>query len=421
MSKVKKIVIISVTALVAALIVLLIVTYCDLTDQPKAALMTYSAKQTAKEYMREKYGDSPLIIDTDPIYSGGFMFDRGNLEGILINYNGFQAEVVNGEVRDNRQNEDIIAAFDKKYLRNNELFSEMTGTSVSLLFADAETGADLTSIYFDGNIDEFLRAAKPRISVRASGVGYAGKNEEAPVEIRKMLENISAACPDEYSIFIKVTDPQKDLPEMPNKHGSGGLKYPPDAYEEYMELMAYGEAHSDSNDSGINIYQTHFYDIDDYTAISAVDAEAPLTSMREVYFEKVNYSENLTAYRGVYKYDDHADENILTIRPEGFTAKIGDRRQPFLLRLDRKHYEIGDSTIALRVTDTLKNSAWQGKRLYVSLGFYPYDCDFDSWYYITDDYLYLYVPYSSSDLMGLDGCQPCQIAFADVEGYKTTP
>lgn len=425
MRKAKKIVLIVLVSLFSLIAVLVILFFCALADQPRVALMSLSARHTAAEYCREKYGDAPRVIETSPIYSGGFMFDRGSLDGIKVSYEGFDVVVCGEVVMDNRQYEEITAAFAEKYLNNADLYSELTERKVSLLYSGEDYIGDrfrtFTRVCFSGDIDEFLTAAKPQVDVSLSGMGRAGENESAPGLLREMLERIAGSCPAEYRIYAEVFDPLLSLPEMPNKADTGSLINPPNTYERYMELMTYGQASFRDGKALLTVRQPRFYEIDGYTAISDDDVDAPITSMQQVFFSQKDYSDNLTAYRGRYKYDNHAEENILTIRSSGISVGIAEKNHDFLLRLDREHYGITDSTVALRVTDTLTDTKWAGKRLYTSFGFYPYDCDYETWYYIDDEYLYLYVPSLCSDLFGFEDRDIVQIAFADIEGYKTTP
>lgn len=90
----------------------------------------------------------------------------------------------------------------------------------------------------------------------------------------------------------------------------------------------------------------------------------------------------------------------------------------FILRLDKEHYNITDSTIALRVAQTAYVNDFKDRQNFNTFGYSGEEglpTDTKEWYYVDDEYLYLYVPCVCHDLFtweyGKDGVY---IAFTDV-------
>lgn len=421
MTKRKKILIISLASVGAALLLLVLVEFCSLANQPKELFRTLSARNEAAEYVKDKYGDRPLVRSAKPVYSGGFMFDKGTLRGAVVSFDDFDVLVLDDKIADNRQYDEITAAFTEKYLSVNEIYSNLTKCNVSFDFGIREsdlTYAEFNSDYFDGDIAEFLGRTDPELIVELDGQGFHEKRAETPGLLSEKLEQISLSTDGEMRVFAYVSDPEADLPDMPLEYVNSSLRYPPKKYDEYMELIAAGSIVTElSGDNAIVIQQPQFYAIDEYTAVSDPNITSPITSEQDLFLTQKDFSENTTVYRGRYKYDDRTEKNILTIKENGLYCGLNNSsRHNFILRLDREHYGITDSTIALRVTPPVTAEKRQGKQLYISFGYDGYDCDDDHWYYMDEKYLYLYVPYLCSDLYSFEDERGVYIAFADIDG-----
>lgn len=422
MTKRKKILIISLSAVGIALLVLVLVELCSLTNQPQELFRTLSARNEAAKYVKDKYGDSPLFRSAEPVYTGGFMFDKGMLRGAVVSFNDFDVLVLDDKIADNRQYNEITAAFKEKYLSVNEIYSNVTECNVSFDFGIREsdlTYAEFNSDYFDGDIAEFLGRTNPKLIVKLDGQGFHEKRAETPGLLSEMLEQIYFSTNGEMRVFAYVSDPEIDLPDMPLEYAYSSLRYPPKKYDEYMELIAAGSIVKEYGSVDVIIQQPQFYTIDEYTAISNPDITSPITSENDFFLTQKDFSENTTAYRGRYKYDDRAEENVLTIEKNRLYCGLNNSsRHDFILRLDREHYGITDSTIALRITPPVTVEAWRGKQLYVSFGYNGYDCDDKHWYYMDEKYLYIYVPYLCTDLYSFEDGHGVYIAFADIDGLN---
>ncbi|MGN1090136.1 MAG: hypothetical protein ACI4Q6_07000 [Huintestinicola sp.] len=418
--KLKKAVIIALSAFFLIIVTLAVMLWCSLNDQPRIFFETRTARSRAVKYYSDKYGKAPDITEISPIYSGGFMFDNGTLLAMKVSTSegDIIVETDDGIITDNIQYDEIVDAVRERYVDTAALLSECNDSSIYILFNSPENQVcdgvydDVTSRYFDGDIEAFLKAEQPYISLNMSGMGYSGRNEEYPDMIKSELDRLYETVPCGISASVTVFDPELQLPEMPDKSFRDGEKY-----SEYMELIAKGSMVTDENgEASTVISQKHFYDIDEFTAISVDYTDHWITSHDDFTFEKTDLSELLTVHPGRYKYDYRKDENILTIRPEGLYLELDEERRldDCLIRLDREHYNITDNTMALMVTEKLDGSAWDGQRLYVSFGYEGYECDGELWYYLDDKYYYLYKTHLVTDLYSIGRKHKLYIAFADL-------
>lgn len=420
MTKKKKILIITLSAIGILIIAIVMAIVCSAANRPGEFTETRSAKRKAVDYIKEKYGDSPRVSSVEPVYSGGFMFDRGKLRGVVVHFNDFDVLVADDKVTDNRQYDEIVAAFTEKYLSVNEIYSEVEELAVSFDFGvrvSSKNYSDFTDRYFNGDISKFLNRTNPKLIVTLEGRGFHEKKDETPALLYDTLEQIYRSTGGDIRVYAYVYDPELDLPDMPMEDdGNYSLRYPPKRYDDYMELIAAGSIDRHELSDSIIVQQPSFYTIDEFTAISDYDVASRITSEKDFFLTPKDFSENTTVYRGRYKYDDHAEENVLTIKETGLYCGVNTRNHDFILRLDREHYGIKDNTIALRVTPPVTAEKWYGKQLYISFGYDGYDTDENHWYYMDDKYLYLYVPHLCYDLFDFYDEPGVYIAFADIDG-----
>lgn len=419
MTKKKKIICIAFSAIGILIIAIVTAIVCSAANRPAEFTETRSAKRKAAAYIKEKYGDSPRVSSTEPVYSGGFMFDQGTLRGAVVHFNDFDVLVADDKITDNRQYDEIVAAFTEKYLSVNEIYSKVEELTVSLDFGvrvSSKNYSDFNSRYFDGDISKFLDRTNPKLIVTLEGRGFHEKKDETPALLYDTLERIYRSTGGDIRVYAYVYDPNADLPDMPLEYDpNNNRRYPPKKYDDYMELIAAGSIDRHELSDSIIVQQPSFYTIDEFTAISDYDVASRITSEKDFFLTPKDFSGNTTVYRGVYKYDDHAEENVLTIKETGLYCGVNTRNHDFILRLDRAHYGITDNTIALRVTPPVTAEKWYGKQLYVSFGYDGYDPDEFHWYYMDDKYLYLYVPHLCSDLSGFYSEPGVYIAFADID------
>lgn len=405
MAKNKKI-IIGIVCMIAALflIFVLFIIWVFFGDSIKikvqTVLKTPAAKSAALKYINEKYGDTPQILEVTPItrargmilatrYFAGMELTADNYS-VMIYYNEDEPIIV-----DNRQYDEICSAVKEYIFDDKELGISYVIDYFSLDFYqkresgvhDMTVDTKFTSVYFDGDIEKFFSEANAELSAGVTYEGYSEKHDEYRNILNNKLDGICSLLGKENSyVYIFIHDPSVSLPEVKNKFEYSSRIYRIPRYEKYMELIACGYT---SNDC-VNVLQTKWYNIDKYTAISS--DISPIVSGNDFVFRQVDLSDNTVAYRGVYKNDDRKNENILKIRDIGYDVEFTDRKTNgtnIFLRLDREHYNITDKTIPLLVAEG--TGAWQGKRLYTSIGYGPYDSDDCDWYYIDDDNLYLHI------------------------------
>lgn len=365
---------------------------------------TSEARRAANDYIEEKYGFSPKFKYSEPITSrgGNYFFPKIYFDGMEFFADGYSVKVLFAEdvttVCDNRQFIEIREAIKDHYFEDPSLGSCLDAEISVLNFA--EGAGEFCSLYFDGNVPSFVKNSG---ALMGAAVVYEGYPEK---DYRRLLEDKLSALNNDFSAvsaYIYIHNPDMDLPEVQNKFTNPGRVYILPRYEKYLEQIAVGIVTKE----GMRVWQTEFYDIDEFTAVS--DEQSPISSAADFSFEQVDLSDNTTAFRGRYRYDDISDDDILNIRDEGYFAELSSgSKDDMLLRFDREHYKITDSTVPLMVADG--GGLWEGERLYISFGYGPYDSNDDDWYYLDDDYLYL----CTSGKLYLDSWS-AYIAFADVE------
>ena len=251
---------------------------------------------------------------------------------------------------------------------------------------------------FDGDIEKFISDARPILSASITYEGYPEKYDEYRQLLNDKLSEIqNAFYNDRLDVHIYVHNPDLNLAEMPYKAIISSMTYTLPRYEEYMELIAFGHSsYKEYSNDEAKVFQAEFYEIDEYTAVS--DDRQPILSEDEVVFEKVDLSNDTTVHRGRFKSTEEKD---LTIRNEGLKIELsGHGHYNTFLRLDRNHYDITDSTVPLLVADNYTGNHQYSRRYYLTVGYNNQeltDTNYDDWYYLDDDYLYLYITSIHSD------------------------
>lgn len=420
MSKMK-IVIIAISLFGAAVLVLVLLIFWaffgrSIKINVQAMLKTPAAKAAAAGYIEKKYGEKAVFSKAEPITrASGYIFPERYFVGIELTADNYTVMVYFNEdepvIIDDRQYDEICSAVKEHFFDDKSLGYSYEINNFSLdFYKKLEDGIHdrrdtrFTSVYFDGDIEKFLREATAEISADVTYEGYPEKRNEYRNILNNKLEYIYPFFGEEGSlVYLFIHDPNVNLPEIKNKYVNSSRIYHIPRYEEYMELIACGYTSKD----GIKVLQTEWYDIDEFTAISC--EFSPVLSDNAFIFGETDLSDNTTVYRGVYKYDDRAEENILQIRDISYIVDLTDRKSggnTVFLRLDRNHYGITDKTVPLLVADGTGN--WQGKRLYTSIGYGSYDSKELDWYYFDDNYIYLYINGMHVDVWD------AYLAFADV-------
>ena len=363
--------------------------------QAKAELP--KAERKAVAYIKKKYGETPDILSSEPLSVGVSwkLFER-MIYAYKININGYSVIVEGETVVDDRQYEEICAAVTDKYFDDKRLGSSFTVNHLSVGFpGEIIRHGEYTSAYFDGDIEKFIAETDPAVRISVTYEGYSEKRGEYRQLISDKFTELNNAVKG-LTMSVFIHDPELDLPKMSHKANDSSSVWSAPKYEEYMELIACGISEKD----GAAIYQTGFYEIDKYTAVS--DDVTPIISKDEITFEPVDLSDNTTAYR-MLGYDSKKDRNaFLTTRSDGWRIELADRKlYNILLRLDRKHYGIKDSTIPVLVSDVEKvlppERLKETHRFYTSVGYGAVSADGHiaadtrDWYYLDDEYLYLWI------------------------------
>lgn len=419
MSKVKKVTVISsiviFTVLIFAQCTAQIFCGDEIRLENRVSELTSYAETAAKEYIKKKYGEEPKSISgarpAMEMYDGDDGWEE-HFGGVFLTVDGYNTAVYfnNGTsveyIYDDRQYTEICNAVEETFFNDSEMGLSYEFDKFYITFS--ETHNRFTDVYFDGDIYSF--AQKSGMSVCADII-YEGRPEKSG-KYGELLQNKFKELNNAftgyamYDIYIFVHDPRLDLPEAAHKDSNYNIHnkvYGKDIrkpeYEDYMELMAYGSSEK-------NIYQTKFFDIDEYTAIS--DEMENIMSYNDFVFSPVSFDGKTTAYGNVLWCHDY--DVPLEIRETGYYIECrGEEASDVMLRFDREHYNITDTTIPLLVRDS--KELHKGNLLYTSLGYGDYDSLDGDWHYLDDKYLYVYI---SNSTFSYDWGEP-YLAFSDSE------
>ncbi|MCM1328552.1 MAG: hypothetical protein NC253_03850 [Ruminococcus sp.] len=272
MSRKKKIILTVVCSFAALfLIVVLIVVWALFGDSIKtgvqSAFYTRGAKIAASEYIEEKYGEKPIRLSkTDTIvYVTGSFWGTVHFEGIALEADGYEIRVFfdrdTGKlysIIDNRQYDEIRAAV-KDYLFNDENLGSSYDGFVFLSFSEEYEKCLGTSVYFDGDVEKFLKDAAPAVSADITYWGYPEKNGKYKELLNGFLNGLKDTVKISWQgVSLFIQDPAQELPEKEK-----GYYYNYDAdtvwinrknvidFEKFPRLMAYGYADNNEKDDNI--------------------------------------------------------------------------------------------------------------------------------------------------------------------------
>lgn len=433
MSKSQKAWIVSGIVLLVLILPITVLAFLIFKDDISLALDAQKAMRQAKleavEYIENKYGERDRVLSAEVIYSGGgFMGGDRRVSAVEVHFDDYTVIASKENFFDDRQYDEICSALLDKYFDDDGLGSSFTGNLYVTFLESCNIGSGhYTSVFFDGDIKKFVKAAQLTLHANYTYMGYPEKSGE----YRKLLndkfkEMYGLFGSDGLDVTIFIKDPNMELPEMPHKAINEHHIYKMPRYEEYMELIACGRTDSHRRDEYmeyVRIFHTEFYEIDEYTAIS--DDSNPIVSDHVVTFQPTDLSDNTTVYGGVYRNGDPAEWSVLTTRDEGWLVDVAHLRwDSIFLRLDREHYGITDTTIPLIVNDLNVRSyedfdTWETHRFFMTVG-YSYkegvvDTNYMDWYYLDDDYLYLWIDSNHADLGTYFGGDGIIVTFSDID------
>lgn len=398
MSKSKKIILIVVGAILFLFLTfvgLVLRGLFEVDKQIEEAWYSRIAKNDATEYYEEKYGEKFVVTGTNAIYSGGFMFDSGSFTGyVVVESESCNVLWHNGECWDNKQYDEICQAIKEKYFYDKTLGTNPEiSVDVAYLTMDQGDAAgyldyDYLKDYYDGDIESFIAENTPTLNSYAYYDGYPENADEYREIVDKKLNEILQDFKD-ADVAIYVFDPRLDLPEMEYScyeyKRDGSLPFGDD----YMEMIVGVRTNSafENSERGYVLYETNWNEIDEYTAICDIRSDEPLTESDYI-FKKSDLYKNETAIRG--RYSGVKDINPMVITRPVYDLGLASREDIFL-RLDREYYEINENTAPLLVFEQGQEKVLK----YVTVGwvrgkYTDFDSD-DSWYYLDDECLYLYI------------------------------
>ena len=376
----------------------------------------------AARYVKEKYGDSPKLLSSSASHyrkNGG----ARKVDGIIVFFDGFEVNIDGDRIGDNRQYDEICAAIEEHYINDSELGSSYSG-KWTITYCSNDYRSFFTRTYYDGDIEKFVSEAKVTLCGEITYEGYPEKRDEyrklltdKMAEINRAFDRTNEKNNDYLDFTIYIHDPTLKLPEMTHKYDRETL-FP--SYEEYFENIAFAYTGYTFYSSGGHVsrlrtavYQPEFFEIDEYTAIA--DDMTPIVSENEIVFEEVDLSDKIVAYPERYKFSHDWEKLKLTTRDHGWKMSLVDHEDYYiLLRLDREHYSITDTTVPLIVADQVW--AQQENHYYITVGYFDnkhYDYEEGDWYYMDDDNLYLYINSSKYLSFGNSGQYDWILTFSD--------
>ncbi len=388
----KKVVMIVVGAFLALFLIAAIVFVCVLTDQPKIFIMSMSARHSASEFIKNKYGEKLYVEKTEPYYSTGSLFSQ--LAGTIVySEDGYIVVVTDGGCSDDKQYELIKSDFCDKYLIGSAL--GLPVNYEAYLFEPIE-GHFCTEELYNGDIASFLQAVGDDVRVN---VDYKVTVDDMQ-DYKTIAENIFSDidtdcnyCHGNMRIFDADACGEED-------------------YESYKSSV-FNRKLSCEYYSGVksSFVETKFIEVDSFTAsYSCRSGQAFSLTEKDM-------SDNTEAYPA---YSENAQP--LRIRDIAYNFNV-DNNYDLFLRLDRDHYNITEKTVPLMVSDVIdyntyyqRSGDWVGRRSYYSVDYPPYapqsvesspilGCD----YFLDQDYLYLYIGCMKVDNLS------AYLAFADIE------
>ncbi len=388
----KKVVFIVAGAFLALFLIAAIVFVCALTDQPKIFIMSMSARHTASEYIKDKYGEKLDVEKTVPYYSYSFLFPE--LAGTIVySEDGYIVVVTDDGCSDDKQYELIKSDFCDKYLSGSAL--GLPVNYEAYLFEPIEDHFCTEELY-DGDIASFLQAVGDDVRVNVDYKVTVDDLQDYKIIAESIFSDIDADC-NYCNGTIRIFDAD----------ACGEEEY--DSYKDSVFKRKLScEYYSGSKTSFV---ETKFVEVDGFTAsYSCRSGQAFSLTEKDM-------SENTEAYPA---YSENAKP--LKIRDTAYSFNA-DNNYDLFLRLDRNYYNITEKTVPLMVSDVIADSTyyqrsgdWVGKRSYYSVDYPPYapqsvesspinGCD----YFLDQDYLYLYIGCMTVDNLG------AYLAFADIE------
>lgn len=350
-----------------------------------------AARNGVESYFYEKYGEYPEITDIRPEWrrSGYIIPIERYFTGFVIlkekNCTIYYYSATNS-FYDSKQYDDICSALIEKYFTNEMLGSEVSA-DVDMCFSEYwqygdNDEAKCTNIYFNGDIDKFIRSLPYNYSLYAD-IYYSGKTEmkRAGSElISDKLNELYAEFPNgRFSINIKNTESSFEIPANMTQ-GSTYYGVP----VEYGTLIARGIR---GNDGKNELFYTDWCSLDEYVSMADITSESS-SENSDFLFQIDNSYDGITV---------SADDENVTLTGDTYVFKNLNSKHIFI-RLDRNKFNADNSCVPVVLSS--KNGAvfpyYIGR---LPTGAPYFQVKPDSWYIFDENYIYIYVYDSKVTIM----------------------
>lgn len=371
--------------------------FCMLFGSPSEHLRKAQAVKAARNgvesYFYEKYGEYPEITAIEPQWrrSGYIIPTERCFTGYVTlkekNCTIYYYSAANS-FYDSKQYDDICSALTEKYFTNEMLGLEVSA-DVDMCFSEYwqygdNDEAKCTNIYFNGDIDKFIRSLPYNYSLSAD-IYYSGKTEmkRAVSElISDKLDELYAEFPDgSFSINIKNTESSFEIPANMTQ-GSTYYGVP----VEYGTLIARGIR---GNDGKNELFYTDWCSLDEYASMADITSEDPPESSDFIYRTDSSYDgKNISS-----------DNVNVTLTGDAYSFQNLNSKHIFI-RLDRKKFSAANNNVPI----ILSSSGDTVIPYYIGrppVGAPHLHTMSDSWYIFDENYIYIYVYDTQATIMFL--------------------
>lgn len=363
------------------------------SEHLRKAQAVKAARNGVESYFYEKYGEYPEITAIEPQWrrSGYIIPTERCFTGYVTlkekNCTIYYYSKTNS-FYDSKQYDDICSALTEKYFTDEKLGSEVSA-DVDMCFSEYwqygdNDEAKCTNIYFNGDIDKFIRSLPYNYSLSAD-IYYSGKSETDRA-CRKLisdkLDELYADFPDgSFSINIKNTESSFEIPANMT-HGSTYYGVP----VEYGTLIARGTHGTDGENE---LFYTEWCSLDEYVSMADITSEDPPESSDFIYRTDSSYNgKNISS-----------DNVNVTLTGDAYSFQNLNSKHIFI-RLDRKKFSTANSNVPV----ILSSSGGTVIPYYIGrppVGAPHLHTMSDSWYIFDENYIYIYVYDTQATIMFL--------------------
>ncbi len=367
------------------------------SEHLRKAQAVKAARNGVESYFHEKYGEYPEITAIEPQWkrSGYIIPTERYFTGYVTlkekNCTIYYYSETNS-FYDSKQYDDICSALTEKYFTDEKLGTEVSA-DIDMCFSrywdhgDHEE-AKCTNIYFDGDINKFIRSLPCDDSYisyyysLSADIYYSGKSETDRA-CRKLisdkLDELYAEFPDgSFSINIKNTESSFEIPT--DFSGINSYYRMP---AEYGTLIARGTRGTDGENE---LFYTEWCSLDEYVSMADITSEDPPKSSDFVYRTDSSYDgKNISS-----------DKVNVTLTGDAYTFQNLNSKHIFI-RLDRKKFSAANSNVPVILSsgDTVIPH-YIGRPPVGAPHLYTRS---DSWYIFDENYIYIYVYDTQATIM----------------------